>query len=280
MFDYSPDNPLIPTFLRVVVGIEILVVLAGGVLLFFFPSEASKVWPWNIPPFNSRLVGSVYLAALVPLIIVSLVPRWRPGWLTLWMILVFTALVMLAMFMHHASFAWDRPATYMVFWPLYIFLPVNTAVFLFLYRKNGVTKLTYNGSSTLRISMMAFALFSFVYGLGLLFAPEAVTGFWPWKVDALHGRMYSAAFITPAVGAWLLCSRPQIASEYVTIGANLIAGGLLPIFGTIWTNLNVPVARQFDFASAGTLVFFAIFFLAGTMGLILTLSALRQSKTT
>src|SRR5687767_6416971 len=79
MFDRSQDNPPIPSFLRLVTAIECSVVFAGGVLLFFLPGLASDLWPWSIPPFNSRFVGAIYLAAYVSLILFWFVPRWKPG---------------------------------------------------------------------------------------------------------------------------------------------------------------------------------------------------------
>lgn len=277
MFDRSRDNPLVPSFLRFVLAVECSVVLAAGLLLFFFPVLATELWPWVIPPFNSRFIGAVYLAAYLPLILFWFVPRWTPGRLTLWMILTFTGLVTIAMLLHWNVFEWDRPSTFLVFWPLYIFLPINSAIFLLRSNDAGVAK-EYDGPVTLRIILLVFALLGGAYGLGLLIAPEALTRFWPWPVDAFHGRMYAAAFATPAVAAWILSFRRRFASEYLSMGLNLVAGGFLPILGTLWTNLSVPVERQVNFSSAGTWTFFIFFFLTGFLGIVLIASALQLSK--
>lgn len=277
MFDRSRDNPLVPSFLRFVLAVECSVVLAAGLLLFFFPVLATELWPWVIPPFNSRFIGAVYLAAYLPLILFWFVPRWTPGRLTLWMILTFTGLVTIAMLLHWNVFEWDRPSTFLVFWPLYIFLPINSAIFLLRSNDAGVAK-EYDGPVTLRIILLISALLGGAYGLGLLIAPEALTRFWPWPVDAFHGRMYAAAFATPAVAAWILSFRRRFASEYLSMGLNLVAGGFLPILGTLWTNLSVPVERQVNFSSAGTWTFFIFFFLTGFLGIVLIASALQLSK--
>lgn len=277
MFDRSSNNPPVPPFLRRVVAVECSVVFAAAVLLFFLPNLAAAWWPWGIPPFNARFIGAVYFAAYLPLIIFWLVPRWRPGWLTLWMILTFTALVMVAMLIHWDSFEWDRPATYLVFWPLYIFLPVNSAVFLARSKGAGIAS-GYDGSAPLRLALWIFALASGLYGLGLLVAPEALTGFWPWHVDAFHGHIYAAAFATPAVAAGILSFRRRFLSEYLSLGLNLLAGGLLPILGTLWTNTQMPAERQFNFGSAGTWAYFLFFFLTSILGVILITSAVPLSK--
>ena len=93
----------------------------------------SEVWAWITPPFNARYVGVIYLAALVPLVIFAVSGRWSPGRLVLWEIFVFTAAIMVVMFAYAGRFEWARVATW-VFWPLYFFLPVNSAVFLWRLR--------------------------------------------------------------------------------------------------------------------------------------------------
>lgn len=276
MFDRSESNPIVPSFLRWVLAMECSVVFTAGVLLFFLPGLAAELWPWTIPPFNARFVGAVYLAAYVPLILFWFVPRWIPGRFTLWMILTFTALVMLTMFIHWDVFEWNRPSTFLVFWPLYIFLPINSAVFLL--RAKVDTTRAYEGPAWLRTTLSIFALLGGAYGLGLLIAPEFLTRFWPWEVDAFHGRMYAAAFSTPAVAAWILSARRGYASEYLSLGLNLVAGGFLPVLGTLWTNLSVPPERQLDFSSVGTWIYFGFFFLTGILGITLTTLAIEQSK--
>ena len=51
------------------------------------------------------------------------------GRVVLWMIFVFTATIMVVMIAYAGRFEWARVSTW-VFWPLYLFLPVNSAVFL------------------------------------------------------------------------------------------------------------------------------------------------------
>lgn len=276
MFDRSLNNPEISSFLRLVTAVECSVVFAAAVLLFFLPGLASSLWPWSIPAFNARFVGAVYWAAYLPLILFWFLPRWTPGRLTLWMILTFTSLTMLAMLIHRESFEWGRPSTWLVFWPLYIFLPINSTIFL--VRSKGAGRAPgYEGPASLRLILLIFALLGGAYGVGMLIAPEASTRFWPWPVDAFHGRIYASAFVTPAVGAWVLSFRRRFASEYLSMGLNLAAGGFLPILGTLWTNASVPAERQVSFGSAGTWVFFVSFLMTGILGMVLIVSGLRQS---
>jgi hypothetical protein len=129
----APSNPPIPTFLRLVTWIECLVVFLAAFGLFFFPTLEHDFWAWSIPAFNSRFVGAIYFAALVPLLVFAILGRWSPGKLVLWMIFTFTACIMVAMVVHFQAFEYGRVATW-VFWPLYFFLPFNSAIHLFIYR--------------------------------------------------------------------------------------------------------------------------------------------------
>lgn len=276
MFDASSDNPKISSYLRFVTAAECSVVLFAAVLLFFLPNLAKDLWAWDIPPFNARFVGAVYFAAYVPLFIFWYTARWTPGRLVLWMIFVFTFLVMLAMFIHWDAFAWNRPSTFLVFWPLYIFLPVNSAIFLFNSRGTQRPPAS-NLTLAWRAILLGFSIVSGLYGIGLFIFPEALTGFWPWAVDAFHARIYASAFVTPALGAWMLAARSGHPSEHLVFGLNLILGGILPILGSLWTNASVPPDRQIQYDS-GTWIFFIIFLSGALLGVVQILLTVRRTR--
>lgn len=277
MFDHSPDNPRIPAYLRFVTAIECCVVFMAASLLFFFPALAEKMWAWAIPPFNARFVGAIYSAAYLPLLIFWYSSRWTPGRLVLLMIFVFTSLIMGVMIFHWDSFAWDRLSTFLIFWPLYFFLPINSIIFLIRSRTIPLPS-PVEMPSIWRIILTIFAISGFVYGIGLLFAPEVLTRFWPWHVDAFHGRIYASAFITPAAGAWVLSRKGGARSEYLTFGLNLLAGGILPAIGTLMTNISSPPDRQIAFDALGTWMFFMLFFLTGILGAIQLVLVFQKSN--
>ena len=180
----------------------------------------TEIWAWITPPFNARYVGVIYLAALVPLVILAVSGRWSPGRLVLWEIFVFTAAIMVVMLAYAGRFEWARVATW-VFWPLYLFLPVNSAVFLWRLRDWRVPGPLIH----LRGPLIALAVVLGGYGLALLMIPDTATGFWPWPVDAFHARIYAATYLTPAVGAWVVRDGATQA-ELRTLGATLITFGI------------------------------------------------------
>lgn len=268
MVDTSPQNRTVPTFLRWVTIIECLVLGTTATVLFFLPVLGKDIWAWSIPPFNSRYIGAIYYAAFLPLVVFAIVGRWSPGRLVLWMIFTFTASIGVVMFLHIPNFDWARPATF-GFWFLYIFLPINSAIYLYRLRDWQL----YDGEDTptfSRILLWVITVVLGLYGIGLLIAPEAVTSFWPWKIDAFHGHIYAATFITPAMGAWIIRHR-SAASERSLLGSILFALGLLALVGVIWTNTTVPEEKQFSYASLGTWSFLAMNGICSLAGLSLIL---------
>jgi hypothetical protein len=214
-------NPRIPGFLRAVTWVECVVVASAALMLLSTPERGgADIWAWITPPFNARYVGVIYLGALVPLLALAITARWSPGRLVLWEIFVFTTAIMLVMLAYAGRFEWARVATW-VFWPLYVFLPVNSAIFLWRLRDWRVPEPLIR----LRAAMTVLAVIFGGYGLALLAIPETATDFWPWPVDAFHARIYAATYLTPAVGAWVIRDGATPA-ELRTLGLTLVTFGI------------------------------------------------------
>jgi hypothetical protein len=186
------------------------------------------------------------------------------------MIFAFTTSIGIVMFIHIPAFEWSRPAT-LAFWFLYIFLPFNSIVFLYLLRIWEVAG-SEETSPAIRNLLLAVVILCGLYGVGLLVAPETVTAFWPWEIDAFHGRIYAATFLTPALGAWVI-NRSSSPSERLVLGLTLATLGVLSILGVVWTSAEVSPDRQVNYVVLGTWLFFGINLLCGAAGLGLIRSA-------
>jgi hypothetical protein len=256
-------NPRIPDFLRTVTWVECVVVASAAAMLYLAPHLGGQdYWAWRTPPFNARYVGAIYLGALVPLVILAITARWSPGRIVLWMIFTFTAAIMVVMLAYAGRFEWARFATW-VFWALYLFLPVNSAVFLWRLRGLPVPDLVEQGRAA-RAALTLLAVAFGGYGLALIVIPDDATSFWPWPVDAFHARIYAATYLTPAVGTWVVRRAGSLA-EYRTLGLTMVTFGLAAIGVVLLTDSSV---------SAGG--FYAINALAVLIGAAL-LSAARAS---
>lgn len=253
--DNDVGNPPLPPLLRAVTAVECLVVLTAGLALFVLPFAAKDLWAWAIAPFHARHVGGIYLAALVPLLWMTISGRWSPGRVVLWMIFIFTTLILLAMLPNVGRFAWERVPTW-IFWGLYLVLPVHAASFLWHLRRLPPAHAGVLPPAP-RAMCLAIALLLGGYGVALLLAPQAAAAFWPWPVDAFHGRLYVASYLTPALGL-LVIHRRGSAAEFCAVGITALGMGLMAILCLMITNAQVPAARQVDFSAGATQLFLVL----------------------
>ena len=148
-------------------------------------------------------------------------------------------------------------------------MPVNAFVFLLALRR------LRSVAAAAPLALLALALL--LHGLALLVAPMLVTAYWLWPLDAFHGRLYAATFLTPAVGVLVLLRRSSPV-ERLTLGLTLMTLGALSIVGVVWTSLTVPLAAKVDYRHLGTWVFFAMNLLLGFAGCLVAGTAVLRAR--
>jgi H+/Cl- antiporter ClcA len=84
--------------------------------------------------------------------------------------------------------------------------------------------------------------------------------------------MYSVAFITPALGAFLLV-RQGSALEYFTLGLTQVIGGIFTIAGVLIVDANL---QRVDWTQSGTWAWMLLFALLGVVGVLLVLLSRRM----
>jgi hypothetical protein len=246
-------NPGITSLLRFLTAVEVLVVFASGVGLFFIPESAAMLWPWELLPFNVRFLGAVYSASCVSAVMQTAHGRWSPARLVTPMIFIFTTVIMTLSFIHLPVFDFQRWEVW-VWFLLYIIIPVNCAYHVWLYRDLPAADPT-RPSATGRTILLAQTIILGMYGLALLVIPSVAKTLWSWKIDDFHAQMYSVAFLTPAVGAFIL-AKAASKTEWLTMGLTQAVLGLFPIIGVIIVDAS---AKSVDWSSAGTWIWMALF---------------------
>ncbi len=222
---YSRLTPLLRFFTLV----EVAVLVAAGFALLILPDLARDQWPWTPAPFNTAFLGAIYTASLVP-VSAMLVGGRAPLRVVLPMLAVFTAIVLIVSMFYLEQFQLDRWSNW-VWFPLYVLLPINAAYHIWWYR--GLTPAGQTPTPPAwRIYLWGVAVAIGVYGVGVLIAPEPLTAFWPWAIDAFHGRMYSAVLIAGAVGG-LALARVATSIELTTVGLTHATFGLLSVAGLL-----------------------------------------------
>lgn len=251
-------NPRITRLLWVLTAVEAAVVAMAGGALFFLPGLARELWPWALTPFNTAALGAVYLGALVAIVALVGVGRWAPARLVVPAIGAFTGIVLIVSLVYLERFDYTRWGTWLWFL-LYISLPVNAAYHVWLYRQQPPA-LAQPVAAWWRSVLLAVAVVAGLYALGLLLVPDAMTGFWPWRVDDFHGRVYSAAFVSVAIMSYMAANRAARV-ELLTVGLSVAASGGLTLLSLPLVDSNLHVV---NWSGAGTWLWLAAF--AALMG--------------
>jgi hypothetical protein len=244
------SNPMLsPWVRRFFIGVAL--VLSVGSALFFVPHLIG--WPWPLTPFNTRFLGAVYLTALVVVLGMVIVNRWVPGRSIIPMALTFMLIISILSVLSLDRFDVRRKATWAWF-VVYIGPTIVLASVLWRYRHLwGVQTEGPGGRWKHYLRGEAVALVA--YGLGLLAAPGPFSAFWPWRLDAFHGRLYSAVFITFGLGAALL-SRAAAGVEFLTLGLARVTLATTAVLGLVIVDASV---HRVAWSAPNTWVWIGIF---------------------
>ncbi len=247
MPDLRGAGPRITRTLSVVTSVEVVVVGITWATLLLVPGWARAQWPWELTPFNAAFLVAVYLSSWIPLVFLAIAARWSPARPVLWMIFTFTFVVLVATLVDLSRFDSDRWSNFL-WWPLYVLLPLNSAVHLWLYRHLEPAA-SEPGSPRRRLALLALAGMFGAYGIWLFVAPVDASAWWPWPVDAFHGRIYSAAFFTGMAGCLAIAGSAS-ALERLAMGSIIGALGAVSIASIAVTDLSQD---RIDWSGAGTL---------------------------
>lgn len=256
----AEPNPRVGALLRaVLISVVPVLVLAGGGL-FFFPAAARPLWPWPIGPFNALFLGGFYLASGAGLALAAYGGRWFPARIVTPMMFVFTATVLLVTLLELPRFDFAQWTTYAWF-IIFIGLPLGAGVSLVRYREWPVPE-AHPTPARWRGVLLALGLFFLLYGGGLFLFPGAVSAHWPWALDALHARAYSAIFTASAV-AMLGLAQWAAPSERLTLGVAASGMGLLALFGLVIVDAAQHTVGWTRPGVWAWLALFAVYFVLG-----------------
>lgn len=230
-----------------------LVIAGAGAVLFFAPTVGHDIWGWELTPFNTRFLGAIYLAALVPFLAFVIVRRWTFARLVVPMDLLFMSVVLAVSLTYVSRFKWERPVTWAWFL-IFVAVPLYTG-YLALRLRSQPPPTPQPPSSSVRLGLLAAAVPLAGYGVALLASPATVTAFWPWRIDGFHGRVYSAIFLTLALAA-VIAARGSSPIDLTTLGVTLVALGALQPIGLVVVDAHVD---NVDWSATGTWVWLAMF---------------------
>ncbi len=266
-------NPPMSTFLRIFLLIVALVVVFGSGLLWV-PDLVRPRWPWTIAPFNAAFLGAIYLTELAVDLMPVIYNRWTPGRLIMSVALPFVTIVSLVTLFYLDNFKYDKVATYA--WFVAYFGSVGVLGFYMWRYRRQPPAMTVVVPVGWKIYLAVQAIILGLYGVCLLILPANFSGFWPWKIDNFHGQVYSAVFVSGAVGTVVLMQ--------ATARLDMFALGIVQVFLGFFSILGLVVVdasqHRVNWQTGGTRLWLTLFgwlFLAG-LGLFWLASQTRQKS--
>ena len=259
----------ISKLLRWLTALEFNVLLVAGGGLFFFPDYFSQYWAWDSSPFNAGFMGAVYLASMLSTLAIVMRPCWSVTHSVMPMIAVFTVIVLAVSIMCLDDFTGSSYAT-LLWFALYIIIPVNALCHMWMYRSRASHRMSHQLSVWVHVHMLILG----GYGILLLLFPDFASGFWLWTLDAFHARLYSVAFITPAVGTYMM-SRSHWREGLITLGITQVAGGVLPIISVIVVDERV---QRVMWSHPYTWIWIGLFGYIGVSGIAMLIVSRVQTK--
>jgi hypothetical protein len=189
------DRPT-PWWLRAI----LLLVAAQAMLLlavFYQATLVSLLVPWPASPLNSRFIASLYTSLGIGVFLCSFSRTFREVRIVLFGIGLATGmlfiLTLLRMFFYPGEL--DRfPYIWMLF---YI---VDPLLVIFSFWRLGAKDTAAQITNSLAPLWIVQAVIFGSIGLVLLLVPGVGIAFWPWKMTEPLSQLYSAFFLTLAVG--------------------------------------------------------------------------------
>lgn len=261
MLNKSPNPPLpfwVPIFFLMVAS-----VLCVGVGLLVLPAIVMPRWLWQVTPFNARFLGAIYLTELSVVIPLLLYNRRSPGHLVLPCALTFVAVISILTLFYLDHFDMQRLATYG--WFIVYFVPTLILVYLVWQYRTLLASVGNKLSQFWRNLLLIESSLLTLYSVGLLVFPIVFSAFWPWAIDPFHARMYSAFFLTLAVGAFVVAQGAD-RLDVLTLGIAQTTTGISVIGGLLLVDAAV---RRVNWFAAGTWLWIVSFGVLGVIGLLL-----------
>ncbi len=108
----GPDDVLLPPVARLLTGATGGVALITGLFLFLLPQRAIDVWPWQLTPLTSRVLGAIFMLGISALMVVT-DARWSSVRLLLRVQILMLLLILVAAARARADFDTSNAMTWL-----------------------------------------------------------------------------------------------------------------------------------------------------------------------
>jgi hypothetical protein len=237
----------------------------------FLPAQVEAVLPFAVPPLHARFLGAMYLSGATFMILGLRAETWPELRVVLPMVAIWTGMLGLVSFLHLEAFDAARTQTW-VWFAAYIAYPIIAAWIAWKHRAERDHPTGPPLSVALRRYLQFQGAVVAILALGLLLAPTAMAGLWPWKISPLLAQIYSAPFLSYGLGS-LYAARQQVWPELRIV-----------VYATLVFSLGVFLAslrhvELFDLGAGRSWLWFASFGLSSlALAAFAALPGLREGR--
>lgn len=258
--------------LRIWVSVEILFALAAIASITLFPADTKTNFAWPIQPEVTAAVIGAFYAATAPLFVLGLFARsWESVRVIVLPSIAFTAVELLATFLHWDKFTVGSAPFYVWFASYLLPPPIFAILYLLQQRKAAPIEYNYPLPPTLRLLLLTLggiiaggALLTFIF-------PDLLIAVFPWKLTPLTTRALCGWFI--ALGTLML----SMARENDFYRARLGAPMLILILPAILLQI-ARYANQVNWANPTLWIGLLLLATAGACGLYVAFTGWRIAK--
>ncbi|MFF0267635.1 hypothetical protein [Kribbella sp. NPDC004536] len=202
--------------------------VAGFVILYFFPEHTKHLWAWPLrPSMTSMVLASAYLGGAYFFLRAALERRWHvlsPGLLS---VTTFATLLGVATVLHWNKFSHGNPAFWI--WSALYFAAPFLVLGAWLANRRYAAPPDDLLPVAARAAITALGVLAVLQGAAMYLAPATFLPLWPWMLTPLSCRTLAAVSCLGGAGLgfwrdarWSTLNR-MLEVEIVMVGAILVA---------------------------------------------------------
>jgi hypothetical protein len=223
----TPPSGMVTPYQRALFGS--VLAFAGWVAVWgwLFPAEIGSRLPLTVPPLHARLLGAMYLAGSVFMILAMLARTWPEIRVATIILAFWTGMLGVVSILNLSALDWSRGPLW--FWFVaYLGFPLIAFWVAWCQRSEAAHPDEPEISGLLRIFLAAQGIVAISLAVCLLVAPLFMSEIWPWPVAPLVANIYGAPFLAFGLGS-LYAARQHAWSEVriAVIGTLVFALGVL-----------------------------------------------------
>jgi hypothetical protein len=177
--------------------------------------------PWFAPPFHARVIGAIYLSAVVFCFASVFARSYAEVRIVMPMIAIWTGVIYLVSLLHLTAADYGRPPIW-IWFVAYLIYPLIALWLIWVHR----TETDDGGGPALpawaRGYFLVQGIFLTIVGALLLVLPDVMVRVWPWKLTSQLAQIYAGPVLCYGVASLLLARVRSYAEARIALAGMLV----------------------------------------------------------